>query len=401
LSAVDREKMMATILVVDDDDDIRRFFVQLLGRAGHEVVEACDGADALRKAAAHQPDLVISDLLMPAMDGFELVRLLRSESTLEETAVIFYTATFVQQEALDLARACGAIYVVQKPCRSELLLRTVTEALKRPALACLKRLDQAEFHSSHLSLLTNTLRQKVTELADANRDLAAAYDATLEGWVRALDLRDKETEGHSQRVSRVTVRLARAVGFDDPDLVHIRRGALLHDIGKLAVSDLLLLKPGPLTATEREGMERHPELAYDMLLPIDYLRQALDIPYCHHEKWDGSGYPRGLRGEEIPLSARLFAVVDVWDALSSERPYRTAWSSLDVNEYLFKQQGTQFDPRAVEQFLSRPELASCESRPTVLVRPPHFLAAKAPISDKPARQVPVQEGDDLAMDLLP
>jgi putative nucleotidyltransferase with HDIG domain len=238
-------------------------------------------------------------------------------------------------------------------------------------------------------LLTNTLAGKVSELQAANRQLEEAYEATLEGWVRALDLRDKETEGHSQRVTRVAVRLARVMGMGDSELVHLRRGALLHDIGKLAVSDLILLKPGPLTAAERKLMEKHPELGYDMLRPIAYLRQALDIPYCHHEKWDGSGYPRGLRGEQIPLTARLFAVVDVWDALSSDRPYRSAWSSRDVNDYLWQQKGTHFDPRAVEQFLTHPELAACEPRPTISMRRPHFMEVETPVLGLPTQIDPV------------
>ena len=349
---------MAKILIVDDHDGIRRFLATLLGCAGHEVVEACDGADALRKAAAHRPDLVISDLLMPAMDGFEFVRLLRSEPALEDTGVIFYTAVFAQQEALDLARACGAIYFVQKPCPPETLLGTVNEALKLPPPAHPQPLDHTDFRADHLMLLTNSLSQKVTELETANRNLTEAYDATLEGWVRALELRDKETEGHSQRVTELTLRLARVIGFGDTELVHIRRGALLHDIGKLGVPDRILLKPGALTRSERAVMETHPGLAYDMLRPIQYLREALDIPYCHHEKWDGSGYPRGLRQEQIPLTARAFAVVDVWDALTSDRPYRAAWPQPKAHSYIHEQAGTHFDPGVAELFLRIPEIAA-------------------------------------------
>jgi putative two-component system response regulator len=362
---------MALILVVDDDVDIRKYFVELLHRSGHEVLEAGDGREALRQAMLRRPQLVISDLLMPGMDGFELVRSLRSTAGLADTPVIFYTATFVEQEAFNLAQTCGAIHVVQKPCRSDVLLSKVNEALKHRPAGDRVRLDQKEFHSSHMSLLTNTLLHKVDELEVSNRRLAEAYDATLEGWVRALDMRDKETEGHSQRVSRVTTRLAGVAGIDEADLVHIRRGALLHDVGKLGVSDRILLKEGPLSPSERQEMERHPDMAHDMLRPIDYLRPALDIPYCHHEKWDGSGYPRGLRGEEIPWSARLFAVVDVWDALSSDRPYRAGWSSLDVNDYLWKQRDTHFDARTVDLFLAHPEIAGDELRNITFLQSEH------------------------------
>jgi HD-GYP domain-containing protein (c-di-GMP phosphodiesterase class II) len=189
------------------------------------------------------------------------------------------------------------------------------------------------------------------DLQQANTDLALAYDATLEGWVHALDLRDNETEGHTQRVTEATVRLARNMGFSAAELVHVRRGALLHDIGKMAIPDKILLKPGPLTDEEWEIMRRHPVYAYDWLAPIAFLRPSLDIPYCHHERWDGSGYPRGLRGEAIPLLARIFAVVDVWDALRSDRPYRRRWPEAEVRDYIQSQAGTQFDPQIVAQFL--------------------------------------------------
>jgi putative nucleotidyltransferase with HDIG domain len=189
------------------------------------------------------------------------------------------------------------------------------------------------------------------ELQESNQALLQAYDATIEGWSYALDLRDKETEGHTQRVTELTLRLARALGINGEALVHIRRGALLHDIGKMGVPDSILHKPGPLTPDEWVIMRQHPVLAYEMLSRIEYLRPALDIPYCHHEKWDGTGYPRGLKGEEIPLAARIFAVVDVWDALTSDRPYRPAWTREQAVAYLREQAGKHFDPRIVEIFL--------------------------------------------------
>jgi putative nucleotidyltransferase with HDIG domain len=189
------------------------------------------------------------------------------------------------------------------------------------------------------------------ELQRSNLDLALAYDTTLEGWSRALELRDQETEGHTQRVTEMTLQLAHAMGLSEAELVHIRRGALLHDIGKMGVPDNILLKPGSLTDEEWIIMRKHPAYAHDMLAPIAYLRPALDIPYCHHEKWDGSGYSRGLKGEQIPLAARLFAVVDVWDALRSDRPYRAKWPEAKVRDYLREQTGKHFDPTVVEVFL--------------------------------------------------
>ncbi len=190
------------------------------------------------------------------------------------------------------------------------------------------------------------------DLQRSNTQLIVAYDATIEGCSRALDLRDKETEGHTQRVTEMTLRLARALGIGDEELVHIRRGALLHDIGKMGVPDGILLKPGPLTDEEWVSMRKHPVYAYEMLSPVIFLRPALDIPYCHHEKWDGTGYPRGLKGEQIPLAARVFAVVDVWDALRSDRPYRPGWPEAKVREHIRSGAGTHFDPAVGEAFLS-------------------------------------------------
>jgi len=186
-------------------------------------------------------------------------------------------------------------------------------------------------------------------------ELAQAYDSTLDGWARALELRDEPTEGHTRRVTELTLRLARKLDIPESDLVHIRRGALLHDIGKMGIPDAILRKGSGLTAAEREIMNRHPQYAYEMLSQIEFLRPALDIPYCHHELWDGSGYPRGLKGEEIPLAARIFTVVDNWDALTSDRPYRPAWPKEKARQYLRENAGKLFDPRIVEAFLSLEE----------------------------------------------
>jgi putative nucleotidyltransferase with HDIG domain len=196
-----------------------------------------------------------------------------------------------------------------------------------------------------------TVRERSESLARTNAELARAYDATIEGWSRALDLRDKETEGHSKRVAELTLRLARVLRVPDSELVHIRRGALLHDIGKIGIPDRILLKPGPLTDEEMAVMRRHPVYAYELLAPIEYLRMSLDIPYCHHERWNGTGYPRGLKGDEIPLAARIFAVADVWDACRSDRPYRPAWSEGQARRFIADQAGRHLDPRVVEAFL--------------------------------------------------
>jgi len=188
-------------------------------------------------------------------------------------------------------------------------------------------------------------------LQNTNKKLVQAYDATIEGWARALEMRDMETEGHSRRVVDTTMKLVQNLGIHGEKLAHIRRGALLHDIGKMAVPDAILQKPGKLNEEEWRIMRLHPVYAFEWLSSIEYLRPALDIPYCHHEKWDGSGYPRGLQGEQIPLSARIFAVADVWDALRSDRPYRKAWPIEKTLTYIKDQSGKHFDPQVVEAFL--------------------------------------------------
>jgi putative nucleotidyltransferase with HDIG domain len=193
--------------------------------------------------------------------------------------------------------------------------------------------------------------QLITNLQIALNEITNTYDKTIEGWSNALDLRDKETEGHTIRVTKMTIDLARQIGFSETDLIHIKRGTLLHDIGKMGIPDHILLKPGKLTDEEWKIVRKHPQFAYDLLSPITYLHPALDIPYYHHEKWDGSGYPKGLKGEQIPLAARLFSIIDVWDALTSDRPYRPAWSKEDTLRHIQALSGSHFDPYIVKIFM--------------------------------------------------
>lgn len=205
---------------------------------------------------------------------------------------------------------------------------------------------------AHQISLAITNAQLHDSLMDANRHLARAYDETLAGWALALEMRDHETRGHSDRVERLTMRLAAEMGIPREQWDHVRRGTLLHDIGKMGVPDAILQKPGPLTDDEWAIMRTHPEKALEMLGAIDFLAPALDIPYCHHERWDGTGYPRGLAGEEIPLAARIFSVVDVYDALTSDRYYRPGWPSQQALDYIREETGRQFDPRIVAVFFS-------------------------------------------------
>jgi len=204
--------------------------------------------------------------------------------------------------------------------------------------------------NDEVAVLTKSFNNMVSSLNQSKIDLLNAYDSTLEGWSLALELRDQETEGHARRVTGLTMELANVMGVEGDELINIRRGALLHDIGKMGIPDSILLKPGKLSPEEWVIMRQHPQFAFELLWPIEYLRPAIHIPYSHHEWWNGAGYPRGLLGDEIPISARIFAVVDVWDAMRSERPYRNALPEDEVREYLLNSKGVHFDPRVVEAF---------------------------------------------------
>jgi putative two-component system response regulator len=356
---------MATILIVDDRPANRLFMTTLLQHTGHHFLQASDAVEGLALARSARPDLIITDVVMPSMDGYAFVRYLRVTPGIERTPVIFWTATYLEREAKTLASACGVSHVLSKPCEPRCILRAVQETLATgPARDCTPPLP--EFDRLHVRLITNKLVQKMGELEAANaelenalegmrvanEDLALAYDATLEGWVRALDLRDHETEGHTQRVTDLTVRLAKSMGVDGAELISMRRGALLHDIGKLGIPDKVLLKPGPLDEDEWKLMRMHPVYARQMLEPIKFLGSSLEIPYCHHERWDGKGYPCALKQAEIPRAARIFAVVDVWDALRSSRPYHDAWPERKAREHIMDQSGKHFDPDVVRVFMA-------------------------------------------------
>lgn len=198
----------------------------------------------------------------------------------------------------------------------------------------------------------NQMRHAEKEVRTLNQELTSAYDTTLDGWAKALELRDKETEGHSRRVTALAKLLAVKLGVSKEDLIHLYYGSLLHDIGKMGIPDEILHKPDKLTDEERKIVETHPTIAFNLLKNISYLQQAITVPHYHHEKWNGEGYPNGLKGENIPLLARIFSVIDVWDALISDRPYRKAWSKEKVINYMKEQSGKHFDPRILEVFLT-------------------------------------------------
>jgi HD-GYP domain-containing protein (c-di-GMP phosphodiesterase class II) len=228
------------------------------------------------------------------------------------------------------------------------VLEIFHRSLLNPSLEWLNFLDSLSWQTA-IAIDSALLFE---DLQRSNTNLLMSYDKTIEGWSRALDLRDKETEGHTERVTKSTIELAKIMGIPDEQIVHIWRGSMLHDIGKMGIPDGILLKPGELTDEEWVLMRKHPQFAYEMLKPINYLHHALNIPHYHHEKWDGSGYPHGLKGELIPLEARIFAVVDVWDALSNDRPYRPAWPREKVIHYIKEESGNHFDQQVVNNFLA-------------------------------------------------
>ena len=321
--------MSSTVLIVDDEESGRQTLESILEGEGYTLIMAENGPQAIDKAKLYLPDVILLDVMMPGMTGFEVCERIRNDPPVAEIPIIILTA-LDDRESLLTGLKAGADDFISKPFdRFEL----------RARLIGITRINR--YHK---------LLQEREKLQEAHTRLLDAYEATIEGWTHAMDLRDRETEGHSRRVTDLTVKMAREHGMSEDDLVYVRRGALLHDMGKLGIPDAILQKPDKLTDEEWKIMRMHPQFAYDMLSRVEYLKSALDIPYCHHEKWDGSGYPRGLKGEEIPLPARIFAVVDVWDALTSDRPYRPAWSKEDTLAYIREQSGKHFDPQIVELF---------------------------------------------------
>ncbi len=321
--------MNSTVLIVDDEASGRETLESILEGEGYRLEMAENGFQAIEKAKALLPDVILLDVMMPGMTGFEVCQRIRNDPQVAEIPIIVLTALDDRESLLNALKA-GADDFISKPFdRFEL----------RARLIGITRLNRYQ-----------KLVKERTKLVEVNKQLLAAYDATIEGWSHAMDLRDRETEGHSQRVAGLTVQMARAIEMTEDEIIHVRRGALLHDMGKIGIPDSILHKPDKLTDEEWTVMRKHPQFAYEMLQPVEYLRQALDIPYCHHEKWDGTGYPRGLKGEEIPKTARLFAVVDVWDALTSDRPYRHAWSKEEARTYIREQSGRHFDPQVVDLF---------------------------------------------------
>ena len=333
------------ILVVDDEEAIREIVCSMLGNAGYETKQASSGVKALEILdSGAEFELMLSDLMMAEMDGIGLLE--RVRDAFPNMPVIMVTAVHDISVALAAIRN-GAYDYLLKPFEREQLLAMVRRALDHRKLRMENRAYQSNLESL-VAARTEQLRQAMT-------DLERSYDITLEALGDALDLKDAETEGHSKRVTAFTIAVARAMGLSGERIRVIARGAFLHDIGKMAIPDAILRKPGALDAEEKAIMQEHCYRGYQMLRKIPFLSEASDIVYSHQEKYDGTGYPRGLKGDQIPLGARIFAVADTLDAITSDRPYRAAQSTRAALEEIARYSGTQFDPEVVKTFLSMPE----------------------------------------------
>jgi putative nucleotidyltransferase with HDIG domain len=329
------------ILIVDDDSTVRDVIGVLLGDEGYVCATATSAEQAMDLLHATEFHLVVADMKMPGKDGLWLLDRLRAEQP--STAVIMLTAFGDTEAAVECLRRGAADYLLKPPKVTD-LIRSIERALAK------RRLELAR--QRYRTSLERRVREKTAELSKALREVEASYASTLSALVAALDAREHETSDHSQRVVRYTLAIAERLGVPEADRPDIARGALLHDIGKIGVPDAILLKPGPLLPSEWEEMRRHPQTGYTILQSIPFLQRAAEIVLSHQEKFDGTGYPRQLAGEAIPLGARIFAIADTLDAITSDRPYRKGGPIEKARDEIRRFTGTQFDPRCAEAFLS-------------------------------------------------
>jgi putative nucleotidyltransferase with HDIG domain len=340
------------IIVVDDETGVRDTVCSILSHAGYECLPVNSGRDALALLRANESvSIVLSDLIMEGMDGLTLLARMKQEHP--EIPVVMVTAVHDISVALAAIRN-GAYDYLLKPFDKEQLLAMVRRALETRRL----RLENLAYQTKLESLVAG----RTEMLRKALSDLERSYDITLEALGDALDLKDAETEGHSKRVTAFTIAIARAMELPQERVRIIARGAFLHDIGKMAIPDVILRKPGRLTPEEQAVMREHAYLGYQILRKIPFLHEAADIVYSHQERYDGSGYPRGLRGDQIPLGARIFAIADTFDAMTSDRPYRAAQSIASGRREIERNSGKQFDPEIAKVFLSVAERIWLELR---------------------------------------
>lgn len=333
------------ILVVDDEEPIREIVASMLGTAGYVCKEAGSGMEALAiLTSGEEFELMLSDLMMADLDGIGLLE--RTKERYPDMPVVMVTAVHDISVALAAIRN-GAYDYLLKPFEREQLLNTVSRALENRRL----KVDNRNYQTN----LESLVKARTDQLQAAIANLERSYDITLEALGDALDLKDAETEGHSKRVTAFTIAIAKNMGLAREQIAIIARGAFLHDFGKMAIPDAILRKPGKLTKEEMDIMKEHAYLGYQMLKKIPFLAEASEIVYTHQEKWDGTGYPRHLKGEQIPLGARIFSVADTLDAITSDRPYRPAQSLAAAREEIKQWSGKQFDPEVVKIFLEMPD----------------------------------------------
>jgi putative nucleotidyltransferase with HDIG domain len=337
---VDNLAAPTRILIVDDDASVRDVISVLLQEEGYECRTASSAETALDIAAAEAPPLVISDMKMPGRDGIWLLEAFRERYP--ETAVIMLTGYGDTEAAVDCLRR-GAVDYLLKPPKLTDLIRAIERALAKRRIELARKRYQKK--------LERKVRDRTGELRTALRNIQGTYQTTLLALVRALDAREHETSDHSQRVVKYTEAIAERLSLRGPELEEIGRGALLHDIGKIGVPDAVLLKPAKLTQEEWKEMRRHPDIGYDMIRSIEFLNTPAAIVLSHQERFDGRGYPRGLRGEEIHIGARIFAVADTLDAMTSDRPYRKGTTFENAVDEIDRCAGSQFDPEVVRAFL--------------------------------------------------
>jgi putative nucleotidyltransferase with HDIG domain len=341
------------ILIVDDEEAIREVVSALLTSQGYQCQVAPNGEKAIEALRGGGFDLVLSDLVMPGVDGLKLIEMVRGFDS--DVPVIMVTAMHDISTAIEAMRR-GAYDYILKPFEKDQLFLSVRRAMEHRRLVNENRLYQQE--------LERRVEERTLQLSQALEDLEQSYDYTLEALASALDLKDAETEGHCQRVTAMTIVIARAMGVDEAGLRQIARGAFLHDIGKMGIPDSILRKPGPLSPEETVIMRTHCDIGYQVLERIPFLHEASEIVLSHQEKYDGTGYPRELKAEQIPLGSRIFAVADTLDAMISDRPYRRALSLLQAKEEIRLHAGTQFDPRVVDVFFTIPDSVWMELRQT-------------------------------------
>ena len=335
---------MENILVVDDEEAIREVVSTMLESKGYQCTAVQNGRVAQEQIKKGTPDLVLSDMIMPEMDGIKLLEWMRQYDP--EVPVIMVKAIHDISTALEAIRR-GAYDYILKPFEKDQLFLGVGRALQHRRLVIENRKYQRG--------LEQMVEERTAQLTAKHMELEQSYDETLEALGSALDLKDAETEGHCQRVTAFCIEIARAVRVPDPHLPILARAAFLHDIGKMAIPDKILRKPGPLDDDEKQIMRKHCQDGYNMLIRIPFLRDAAEIVLAHQEFYNGSGYPRGLKGEQIPLGARIFTVADSLDAMISDRPYRRALPMSYAIDEIRRCAGTQFDPKVVEIFLSIPQ----------------------------------------------